>query len=297
MNITLKQLQAFVRIAETGSFAEACQQLNLTQPAVSTSIKNLEDVVGGSLLARTTRKTQLTPEGEAFYPVARRLLNDIDASVDDVKSLFQCQRGKLDIAVMSTFASSAFPAILRQFHQKHPNINVTIHDVIAENVVDMVRKEKVELGITFDPGEIPDIDFQPLIEDRFLAAIPPGHELASHKRLKWNHLKQTHFICLQRPSSIRQQIDSTLEKHDINLSPTFEAHQLITVGKMVAEELGIGVIPEISQEQIEGLGVICRPIIAPSIKRHIGLIQKRQKTLSSNSKAISTLIQDALNIA
>ena len=78
MKATIKQLKAFVAAAQARNFAEAGSRVHLSQPALSIAIKNLEEIVGGRLLARTTRSLALTPEGEVFYPVAQRLLADWD---------------------------------------------------------------------------------------------------------------------------------------------------------------------------------------------------------------------------
>ena len=291
MNVTIKQLQVFVSIAETGSFAKACNQLHLSQPAISASLKNLEAEVGGTLLARTTRKTELTPEGMAFFPVALRILMDIDTSLEDVKSLFELRRGKVDIAVMSTFASSKFPTILAIFHQQHPEIKVTVHDIIAEDVVNMVRREKVELGITFDPGEDQELTFIPLLQDRFMVALPPEHPLNNSKSITWKDLTKVNYISLQKPSSIRQQIELILDEKGIFLSPIFEAHQLITIGKMVAEGLGVSIIPEVSVKQIQSLGVTLRPIISPKIERSIGIILKKHRAISTPAQKLQNISQ------
>ena len=88
MNVSIKQIQAFVAVARLQSFAEACTLLRLSQPALSISIKNLELAVGGKLLARSTRSVELTPEGAEFYPVAQRLLEDWNRSLEDVHNMF-----------------------------------------------------------------------------------------------------------------------------------------------------------------------------------------------------------------
>ena len=148
MTIPINQVIAFTTVARTGSFAEAALQLHLSQPALSIAIKNLEQALGGRLLARTTRSVTLTPEGKAFYPVARRLLADWDQSLQDVRNHFELRRGKLDIAAMPTYTANLLPKILAAFHRHYPDVHVTVHDVIAENVVEMVREARCELGIT-----------------------------------------------------------------------------------------------------------------------------------------------------
>src|SRR5690606_28760204 len=177
MDITIKQLRAFVAVARSRSFAEACGLLNLSQPALSVTIRNLEQAVGGRLLARTTRTLALTPEGSQFLPVAQRLLADWSGALDDLHDTFALRRGRLAVAAMPSFASTELPALLQQFRQLHPEINITVHDVIAEDVIAMVRSGRVEAGIAFDPGTAEDLHFTPLFSDRFVAALPAGHPL------------------------------------------------------------------------------------------------------------------------
>ena len=292
MNVTIKQLQAFVAVAKSRSFAEACTRVHLSQPALSISIKNLEESVGGKLLERTTRSVGLTPEGAEFYPVVQRLLSDWDSSLEDVHNLFTLRRGKLDIAAMPAFASSLLPQILAQYHRRYADINVTVHDVIAESVVDMVRDGRVELGVTFDPGEAQDLRFQTLFRDRFVAVLPKGHPLLEKSRLKWRDLQSFAYIALQRPSSIRLLIDHILEEHGIALVPAFESHQLASIGRMVTAGLGISIVPALSSGQMLEMGAECRPVTAPVVTRKVGIITRQRYPLSVATQAMLEVIDD-----
>src|SRR5210317_2012620 len=290
MSVTIRQLQCFAAVAKSGSFAEACTVLHLSQPALSIAIRNLEEALGGKLLARTTRAVALTPEGSEFYLIAQRLLADWQHSLEDVHNLFALRRGKLGIASMPTFASSLLPPILSAYHDLHPAVNVTVHDVIAESVVDMVRQGRVELGVTFDPGEVQDLEFQPLFTDKLVAALPQGHPLAQKKALQWRQLLDYPFIALQRPSSIRLLIDQTLEEHDMALAPAFEAHQLASIGRMVSTGLGVSVVPSLSGGQMREMGAECRPITAPVITRKVGIITRKRHPLSVATQAMVRVI-------
>lgn len=293
MNISIKQLQAFVAVAKAQSFAEACIQLHLSQPALSITIKNLEEALGGKLLARSTRSVALTPEGAEFYPVAKRLLSDWDRSLEDVRNLFALRRGKLDIAAMPTFASSLLPSILASYHRQFSDINITVHDVIAEDVVSMVRNGRVELGITFDPGgDSKDIHFKPLFSDKFVAVLPKDHVLLSKNKLKWQDLQESAFITLQRPSSIRLLIDDKLEELGIQITPTFEAHQLASIGRMVSQGMGISVVPALSGEQMMEMGAVCRPISAPVITRKVGVLTRNRFPLSAAAQVMLEVIDN-----
>ena len=292
MNVTIKQLQAFVAVAKSRSFVEACTLVHLSQPALSITIKNLEESIGGKLLERTTRSVALTPEGAEFYPVVQRLLSDWDRSLEDVHNLFALRRGKLDIATMPTFASSLLPEILAQYHRQYADINVTVHDVIAESVVDMVRDGRVELGVTFDPGEAQDLNFQALFRDKFVAVLPIKHPLLEKPRLKWRDLQNFAYIALQRPSSIRLLIDQILQDHDIALTPAFEAHQLASIGRMVTAGLGISIVPALSSGQMHEMGARCRPVTAPVITRKVGVITRKRYPLSVASEAMLEVIAE-----
>jgi LysR family carnitine catabolism transcriptional activator len=290
MSVTIRQLHCFVAVAASGSFAEACTQLHLSQPALSIAIRNLEKEIGGSLLERTTRSVALTPEGARFYPVVQRLLADWDRSLEDVRNQFALRRGKLDLAAVPAFASSRLPAVLAEYHRLFPDINITVHDVITESVVDMVRQGRVELGVTFDPGDAPDLNFTPLFRDRFLAVLPGGHPLVTKSSLTWRDLQGYPYIALQRPSSIRLLIDRMLQEHGISLVPAFEAHQLASIGRMVTAGLGLSVVPALSTGQMQEMGAQCRPLSGPVITRQVGVITRKRQPLSAATRAMLEVI-------
>lgn len=291
--ISINQIIAFSAVARTGSFAEAAIQLHLSQPALSIAIKKLEEALGGKLLSRTTRSVVLTPEGKAFYPVVRRLLSDWDQSILDVRNHFALRRGKLDIAAIPTYTTNLLPHILAVFHKQHPNINVTVHDVIAESVVEMVREGRCELGVTFDPGDAPELSFQPLFRDRFIAILPVNHLLLAKKQLRWSDILEFPHISLQRPAGTRALIDQALADKGLTLTPAFESHQLVSIGRMVIEGLGLSVVPSTSRPQMQEMGLQCRAISSPVITHRLGIITRRQQALATAAQAMDSLIRAA----
>lgn len=293
MNITVKQLRAFVAVAQTHSFTEACAQVNLSQPALSVAIRNLEEALGGQLLARTTRTLALTPEGEAFYPTAQRLLGELDEAFEEMHNRFALFRGKVAIASMPSFASNQLPLAVKTFRQRYPKINMMIHDVIAEDVVDMVRSGRVELGVSFDPGDTEDLQFHPLFDDRFIAVLPPDHGLINEAVISWPQLLASDFIILQRPSSVRLLVERELEKQSLQLSPQLETHQLATIGRMVAMGLGVSVVPSLCLEQMQELGAVCKALEAPIITRQVGVITRRRYPLSTAAQGLKEVLLEA----
>lgn len=291
MNITLKQIRAFVTVAKSNSFAQACEILHLSQPALSISIKNLEATVGGPLFVRSTRSVALTPEGEDFFPIAKKMLVDWDDAFTDLTNLFSLNRGKLTVAAMPSFASSELPAQLQKFKEIYPKINIKVHDVIAEDTVNMVRNGQVELALTFDPDEADYLNFEPLFTDNFILALQNKHPLLEHDVITWEMVSQYPFITLQRPSSIRQLIEESLSEENIDLNIEFEANQLATIGQMVSINLGVSAMPSLCKTQLQAQGVICKPLTSPSISRRVGIVTCKRNPLSSAAKAFIEIMK------
>ena len=213
--------------------------------------------------------------------------------MQDVRNHFALGRGKLDMAAMPTYTTNFLPKILADFHRQYPNIHITVHDVIAENVVQMVREERCELGITFAPEDAPDLNFQPLYKDRFVAILPDKHPLLDKQKLKWVDVLAYPHLSLQRPAGTRRLIDQALKEKDLLLTPAFESHQLVSIGRMVNEGLGLSVVPSTSRAQMEEMGLQCRAVSAPVITHQVGIVTRPQRELSAAAQAMEQLIRAA----
>lgn len=292
-NVSLKQVRAFVAVARSRSFAEAAAQIHLSQPALSIAIKTLEQAVGGQLLTRTTRAFALTPEGENFYPTAQRLLSDWDGALEDLNNQFALRTGRITIAAMPSFAGNLLPKGLAVFKAAHPNIRVALHDVIAEEVVRMVRHGIAEIGVSFYPGAEDDLTFTPLFEDRFVAVLASDHPLAAAAEVDIASLIAEDLITLQAPSQVRQLIADMLAEQQLPFSPAFEAHQLVTIGRMVANRLGVSIVPALCEQQMQEVGACCRPIRDAGLTRQVGILSRRRYPLSAASQALMSVFQEA----
>ncbi|MDV0609776.1 LysR family transcriptional regulator [Klebsiella quasipneumoniae subsp. similipneumoniae] len=275
MRMSVKQLRAFLAVAHTLNFAHASERLNLSQPALSLTIKGLEEALGGALLQRSTRKVTLTQEGELFLPMARQLLADWDNVEEAMRQSFTLQRGKISVAAMPSFAANVLPEALKAFRDRYAGVNVTVHDVINEQVIEMVREGRVEMGIAFEPSPNHNLLFTPLAVDRFVAIVPRQSPLAKKKKLTWQELLTLDFITLQRPSAVRLMLEEALE-----------SHQLVTVGRMVASGLGGSAVPALCKTQMTSLGAVCIPLSDPPIEKCVGAIHAGHLPLSKAAQAL-----------
>ncbi|MBM7455805.1 LysR family carnitine catabolism transcriptional activator [Oceanisphaera litoralis] len=288
--MTVKQLRAFLAVAQTLNFAQAGERLFLSQSALSLTIKGLEDDLGGRLLIRTTRQVRLTPEGEALLPLARRLLVEWDNTEDELRQRFTLQRGRVVLAAMPAFAGNLLPPLLGEFRTRHPGINVTISDVINEQVIDLVREGHVELGITFEPAADSGLAFTPLYRDRFVAVVPDGSPLAQYQALSWRQLLEQPFIALQRPSAVRLMLEQQLRQQKLTLPVAFESHQLTTIGRMVGCGLGVSVVPALCIKQMHELGAHCVRLKDPVIAQAVGMVARADHELSVAAQALYDIL-------
>ncbi|HWD31922.1 MAG: LysR family transcriptional regulator [Pseudomonas sp.] len=290
--MNVKQLRAFVTVAKYQSFAQAGEHLHLSQPALSLTIKALEDNLGGALLSRTTRSVSLTPEGEVLLPLARQLLADWDNTEELLRQRFTLQLGRVSIAAMPAYAGNLLPAVLKVFRQRYPRVNVTVHDVINEQVLELVRHRRVELGIGLEPEASTPMLFKPLYLDRFVAVVPTDSPLAQQAQVSWRELLAEDFIALQRPSAVRLLLEQHLAAEHGKLAVAFESHQLSTIGRMVANGLGVSAVPALCIGQMQELGARCVPLVEPIIERRIGVSLLADHKLSAAAQALLDVLQE-----
>ena len=292
MNISLKQVRAFVTLSECRTYAEAADKLHLSQPALSLAIKALEDAVGGPLLKRTTRAFSLTPEGQSFLGQARELLNDWDDTIGSLKDRFQLKSGALSIAVMPTFAATVLPKAIKHFKGHHPGISVSLNDVIAEEAVEMVRRGKVEVGISFRPKVMDDVDFSPLFRDYFVAVLPSYHLFASKHALAFRDVLDQPLLLLQPPSLVSELIQSAATSQGYDVNVMMQAHQLATIGRMVSEGLGLSIVPKVCSTQMTEMGTVWRPLEDVDISSDIGVITRKRHALSAAASSFIRVLEN-----
>ncbi|MDT0594407.1 LysR family transcriptional regulator [Glaciecola petra] len=270
--ISYKNMKAFIEVAQSATFAEAAEKLYLSQPALSTSIKNMEEQLGGKLFIRSTRKVELSPEGRIFLPNAKRVLADFDGAIDDVKALFSAQTGSIVISAMPAFAEGQLAQIINGFNNKHANIAIRILDVVMEQAIENVRAGRAELGFVFKPQNIQGLHFTPLFTDEFCLVVPAKHVLATQKTCTLNQMSKFPMVAMNRESSLRMWLDAALNAANCKVNIVSEATQLGTIGQIVSQGLGIAIVPQLCRQQMQNKGLVCVPIKDLRLSKEVGVI-------------------------
>ncbi|MFT2092607.1 LysR family transcriptional regulator [Paraglaciecola sp. 2405UD69-4] len=280
-NVSFKQLNIFVCIANSHTFAEAAEKIHLSQPALSSAMKKMEGQVGGELFFRTTRKVELTPEGKLFLPIAKRLILDWQQAFSDLNDLFSLGQGRLSIAAMPSFAAGLLPSILQRFTALYPSIKLAVNDVVMEHVIQNVQGGHAELGFSFESEKMEGLEFHALFEDSFMAVAHSSHPLTKFEGVSWPQLAKFPFVAMNRGSAIRRWIDELMENKNYSLNIVAEASQLATLGQFVNYELGVSVVPALCREQMLAKKLVCLPIKDSGLKKQVGIIRLKKSNLSS----------------
>jgi DNA-binding transcriptional LysR family regulator len=152
INPTLQQLAGFLHLARSGSFSEAARLQGVSQPALSRTVQQLEEVVGQRLFDRTTRSVALTPTGQELLPIAERLIAEFDSSFGELARFVAGLRGRVVVAALPSLAAVLLPPAIARFREGHPDVELAIMDGLSGSVLDAVDEGRADIGLTIRPN-------------------------------------------------------------------------------------------------------------------------------------------------
>ncbi|WP_043115121.1 LysR family transcriptional regulator, partial [Pseudacidovorax intermedius] len=167
MNLSSRQLDAFLALATARSFTRAAEQCHLSQPAFSALIRTLEDGLGLRLFDRSTRHVALTDEGRNFMAAAERIRAEIDAALDAARDSAQLRRGRVSLALLPSLAAGWLPQVLAEFREAHPGIVLEIADVLSEPCIERVAGGQADLALAAIRADTPQLQAEPFCSDEF----------------------------------------------------------------------------------------------------------------------------------
>jgi len=294
MQIRIEDIVAFTLVADLKSFVRAAEELNITQPALSRRIRKLEESIGARLLERTSRVVDLTIVGEEFLPAAKRMVRDFDRSLSDIVDVIQKRSGVVSVAFNMTVATTAMPEILDRFHQLHPNLEVRVFEDSSPPILERVHQGEVEFGVVNTYSLQPDHIFEPLIEDRFVALCHRDHPIARKRRVTWKDLYDYPYIEMSPRSGTQRLLERTLADTGLLPNGIFQvAHTLSLLG-IVGKNLAVSAVPYLASLQRPDLNIIGRPLTNPTVRRTVGLVKMRGRTLSPAAEALEAVTREVI---
>jgi DNA-binding transcriptional LysR family regulator len=285
-------LEAFLSIATWGSFHRAAASLNLSQTALSHRLKKLEDDLGVKLIARSTRQVSLTPSGHRLLPIAQKVIEELRDSFDALRGQGNNSQGHVAIGCLPTLAMHHLPVILAEFRKQYPSLSVRIFDNSVGELSDKVLKGEAAFAITILlMANSSDLEIMPLFKEPFVLACPADHPLTKQQVVEWPMLAGHPLIRISTQTGNRLLIDDALGSRRETMSWRNEVQHVATAIAMVTAGIGVAVVPKLGMA-VHGLpGVVAMPLRNPSISRTLGIIAKRNETLSPPADDLLRLTQ------
>ena len=271
----IRQLRAFVAIAESGTFTAGALRVHVTQAAISMQIRQLETEIGAKVFVRAPRHVILTEAGEQLLRRARHILREHDAALDEIAELAGAERGRLRIGSASAMVlTEQLPAILKELRKQHPAADIAVTSGTSEVLVDQILAGEVDIAFVSLPVDVRGIKTERLSQDQLVAIASPRHKLAKQKTISAYTLAGERLILGERGGNTRRLIDQFFAQAGVTLRVAMELSRQQAIKRMVEEDMGVGIVPLQSvMEEVEKGRLIRWWIEGAQINWELGIAQ------------------------
>jgi DNA-binding transcriptional LysR family regulator len=238
----IRQLRAFVAIAETRTFTAGAKLVHVTQAAISMQIRQLEVEISVPLFTRTPRRVILTEAGEILLNRARTILREHDAALAQITELAGAERGRLRVGSASaTFATGNLPAILQDLKKKFPQAEITVLSGTSEQLIEKIQHGDMDIAFVSLPVESPNIQTELLFSDEIVAIASPKHPLAEQKVISAAKLAGEQLILGEKGGNTRRRIDDFFIASNVKPNVVMELSRQSSINEMVKNNMGVGI--------------------------------------------------------
>ena len=274
-DVSARELQAVVAVAQHASFIAAALTLNVSQPALTRTIQRVETALGVALFRRSTRRVELTDEGREFAAVAARILTDLRISARRAQEKSGELRGQVVVSSVMSLAYTTLPAVVKAYRERRPQVEVHVREGVHGSVLEDVRGGAADLGITY-LEDLPDqLRAVQLAREAFHVVLPVGHPLAKRRSIALANLRDSVLVSLPGDSRTRRAIDAAAAAHDLVLDHVVTVTQFATLMSFVQAGVGVSIVPGGALPEARAAGLVVRPLAAPRLVRDLGVITLR----------------------
>lgn len=293
MRVTFSQVRGFVTVASTGSFTRAAAVLHLSQSALTTRIRQLEEALGLRLFDRNTRSVDLTDSGRQLLPIFLRLVGDLEDAVINAREHARRANGIVRVACLPSCAATLMPDLIAQFRALRPEATVVVEDAIDSHVRRLVRDGEVDFGICAFQEE-PGLHFEDLFEDRLQVVHRPHDAIGKMSRVTVADLSRHPLILMKRGTSVRRVVEEAFAAAGCSPAQAYEVSCMSTAVALVQAGLGLALLPSTALE-MRTRGVQARPVNDAAFGRRLVLVRRRSASLRRIAQAFaeSLLIRTA----
>ena len=296
INFDLNDLLAFRAVADLSNFRRAAEAVHISQPAFSRRIDKLEQALGVRLLDRTTRRVSLTGVGRDFARKVEQLLDELDHTLLGIRGVAATRMGEVTIACVPSTVYYFLPQVIRRYHERYPKIRVKVFDASANEVLAAVARSEADFGLNFMGGQETDIEFKPLLEERFVAACRRDHPLARKRHVTWSDLAAYDYISVSKSSGNRLLLDQALAHVAGRPQSIYEAQHVTTMLGLVEAGLGVAAVPAMAMPAADHPLLVSVPLSEPAVTRRVGLIRRKGRSLSPSAQQLYDLLMEQKHV-
>ena len=286
-----RQLQTVVALAEYESFIAAAALLRTSQPAVTRTVKHVEEVLGIRLFERSTRSVQITPAGKEFVGVATRVLNDLRITINSMRELSDQRRGQVIISSIMSVANGKLPGLLSAYRNDHPGIELHVRDGVHGTVIEDVRSGTADFGITYADDLTHPFAAVSLGREEFTVVLPRRHPLAKKQSLSLSDLKDLPLVSLPSDSRTRRLIDGAASSLGFSLKHAVTVSQFATMLGFVRAGVGLAIAPKSGVTSFLGKELSAVPVRGRPLPRELGIITLKEREPSPAASGLMSLIK------
>ena len=242
----MQQLRYVVAVARTKNFSRAAEQCHVSQPSLSQQIQKLEEELGERLFDRLKREAKLTPAGETFVRRAVRILDEVDAARREAHDARALLRGTLAVGVLPTIAPYLLPDIIVSFNQRYPGVEVLIHEDMTARLLKLALTCDVDFAIASTPLHDARFEVRELFAEELLLAVPPGHPLATKRRVTSTDLDAEKLIIMKEGHCLGDQVMRFCERRKAHPTVSIRSAQMETIQCLVRAGVGLSLIPKMA---------------------------------------------------
>lgn len=289
-SLNLDQLRAFVEVVAHGNFTAAAKELNLSQPAVTHQIQELERRLNVTLVERLGKRAYLTEAGEKLIKHARSLLDEDSRTRSDMRRFADGWLGRVRIGTSMTVLMYLLPSLLRKLKTDHPQLEISLKAGKSAETLEMLRTNALDLGLCALPVEDPAFEVTPLFKDELVAILPSGMKRIPNK-VTPAFLSQNPLILVNVNSALRRTVTGWLDAAGTSPKPLMEFDNVEAIKSVVAVGLGASIVPSLclGAGHVSNSNMIVRPL-SPSAVREVGLVKLRDKRNTEAMKLAAAAI-------
>jgi LysR family transcriptional regulator, transcription activator of glutamate synthase operon len=292
----LRQLRYLVALAEELSFTRAAANEHVAQPALSQQIRRLEEEVGLALVERTTRHVALTDAGQLLVVRARRVLSELAAAETELEAVRGMDTGHVTIGAMHTMGPVDLSLPLALFHDRHPDVGLTVREYSSEEMAEMLRVDELDLAFlsVTERVEAHGLGLHQLVAEELVVLLPPDHALSDRREVRMAELADEQFISFREGARLRELLFGAGRYAGFEPRVTLESNESRRVRRLVSRGLGVAILPR-SDGEGPGADVAVASLTEPALTRDITLAWREGRRHAPAAAAFLDLARDTFD--